>query len=67
MSGEGEGTEEVRNVFFSEKEINTTALSGEVITEPVKSPEEEVKLNTHVPTPYIILYSYLSPPFFPKV
>ena len=33
---------------MSEKEGNTTALSGEVLMESVGSPEEEFKLNTPV-------------------
>ena len=48
---------------MSEKEGNTPALSGEVIMESFGSPEEEVKLNTHVPVPHIIP-SYSS---FPSV
>ena len=40
MSGEGGVTEEARNVVVSEKEVNTTALSGEVIMVSVGSPEE---------------------------
>ena len=39
----GEGSEEARNLVVSEKEGNTTALSGEIIMESVGSPEEEVK------------------------
>ena len=65
LSREGEGTEEVSKCFLSEKEGNTTALSGEVTMESVGSPEEEVKLNTPVPTPHIITFSYSSPSFFP--
>ena len=39
VSGEGEGTEEVRKVVVSEKEGNTAVLSGEVIMESIGSPE----------------------------
>ena len=53
VSGEGEGTYEARKVVVSEKEGNTTALSGEVIMESVGSPEEEVKFNTTVPAPHL--------------
>ena len=67
MSGEGEGTEEVSDFVLLEKEENTTDLSGEVIMESVRIPEEEVKLNTDVPTPHIIPFYYSSPPFFPLV
>ena len=35
--------------------------------ESVRSPEEEVKLNTPVPATRIITYSYLSPTLFPQV
>ena len=33
VSGEGEGTEEARNIFVSEKEGNNANLSGERIME----------------------------------
>ena len=67
MSGEGEVTEEARTVVVSEKEVNTTDLSGERMMESVKSTKEEVKLNTPVPEPHIITFYYSSPPFFPHV
>ena len=35
--------------------------------ESVESPEDEVKLNTPLPAPYIIPSHSLSPPFFPQV
>ena len=50
VSGEVEGTEEARKVVVSEKDGNTVDLSGELIMESVGNPEEEVKLNTPVPT-----------------
>ena len=40
VSGAGEGTEEGRNIFVSEKEGNNAALPGERIMELVGSPEE---------------------------
>ena len=52
---------------MSEKEVNTPALSGEGIMDSVGSPEEEVKLNTPVPSPHIIPSSSSSPPFLPQV
>ena len=61
MSEEGEGTEEARKVVTSEEEGNTPALSGGEIIEPVGSPEEEGKLNTHVPAPHIINFSSSTP------
>ena len=39
VSGEGEGTEEARNVVVSEKEGNIVYLSRELIMESVGSPE----------------------------
>ena len=53
MSGEWEGTEELRNVFMSENEGNAADLSGEVILESVGSPEEEVKFNTPISAPHL--------------
>ena len=67
MSKEGEVKEEVRKVVVSEKEINTPDLSGEVIMESFESPEEEFKLNTRVPAPHIIPYSYSLPPLLRQV
>ena len=64
VSVEGEGTEDARKVVVSEKEGNTTDLSGERIKESVGSPEDQVKLNTPVLAPYIIPSSSSSPPFF---
>ena len=55
------------NFFVLEKEGNTAALSGEIIVESVRSPEEEVKLNTPIPATYIVTISSLYPPFFPQV
>ena len=62
-----EVTEEARTHSVSEKDKNTAALYGELILESVGSPQEEVKLNTTVPAPYIIPYYFSSPPFFPQV
>ena len=41
MSGEGEVTEEAIKDFVSEKERDTTDLSGEVDIESLGSPEDE--------------------------
>ena len=38
---------------MSEKKRNTADLSGEVMAQSVGRPEEEVKLNTPVPTPHL--------------
>ena len=46
--------EEARKFVVKEKEGNTTALSGEVIMESFRSPEEEVELNNPVPYSHII-------------
>ena len=59
--------EETGKNFVSENEVNTSALSGDVIMESVGSPEDEGKFNTPVPEHHIIPISYSSPPFFPQI
>ena len=67
MSEEGGVTKELRKVVVSEKDVNTAALSGELIMESVGSPEEEVKFNTPVSAPFIIPSYYSCPPLFTQV
>ena len=67
VSQEGQETEEARKYLISEKEGNTTYLSGEVIMESFGSPEEEVQQNTHVTEPHFIPYSSSYPPFLAQV
>ena len=50
-----------------EKKGKTPALYGEGIMKSVECTEEEVKLNTPVPTPYTVPYFSSSPPFFPQL
>ena len=64
MSGGGEVTEKTIKVVLLENEVNTTALSIEVIMESFGITEEEIKLNNLLPAPYIIYSSYANPPFF---
>ena len=54
MSGEWEGMEEERRFFCRKRRETLQILCREVMMKSVGITEEEVKLNTPVPEPYII-------------